>query len=162
MEDTINIKGLKDLALTLEEFSPKLQRSYMRSAMRAGMNVVKPIARHNVHSVSGLLARGLKVSTSVSRNGVVTVKLKATGPHAFVARWVEYGTKSHIIQGVQAFGGGVKGLVHHPGARPHPFLRPALDGQARAAVEAMAAHLREKMFPPQSAFETDNGSGDDV
>lgn len=35
--------------------------------------------------------------------------------------------------------------VHHPGARPRPFMRPAADAKAREAIDAYAAKLRERL-----------------
>jgi len=74
--------------------------------------------------------------------------------------WLEYGTAPHLIsvddsqrQGLSVRrvndrvnagslvinGNFVGTTVHHPGARPHPFMRPALDtkeGEARAAAQS--------------------------
>lgn len=69
----------------------------MRAALRQGANVVKAEAMNNVPVKSGLLKAGLKVSTK-SRRGVVTANVKATGKHAYLARWIEYGTAAHFIK----------------------------------------------------------------
>ena len=36
-------------------------------------------------------------------------------------------------------------VVDHPGARPKPFMRPAFDGKAQAAIEAMAEYIRNRI-----------------
>lgn len=144
----VHIKGLADLQRFLDQLTPKMERNVLRGALRAGANVVKPVAAANIHSVSGELAKGLKVG-SRARGGVVTASVKAAGPHAFVARWVEYGTKPHTITAKNrkglSFGGVFFQSVDHPGATPHPFLRPALDSQATAAVVAVGEYIKRRL-----------------
>lgn len=149
MRDTVHVKGLSDLARFMDTLPPKLERNVMRGALRAGMRVVQPVARANVHSVSGELARGLKISTR-ARGGRVTASLRATGKHAHVAKWLEFGTAAHVIAskigGMLAFGYGVfRKVVQHPGSRPKPFMRPALDQQAGAAVVASAEYMKKRL-----------------
>ena len=75
-------------------------------------------------------------------------KVKATGKHAHIAPWLEYGTAAHKItaKGKGMFFGGlfVKG-VQHPGSRPKPFMRPALDGRAQDAVSAAARYMKQRL-----------------
>jgi HK97 gp10 family phage protein len=96
MADERHVKGLAALQKFLDQLPVKLEKNVMAGSLRAGMNVVKPVAQANVHSVSGELARGLKVSTR-SKGGTVTASLKAKGPHGFIARFVEFGTRPHFI-----------------------------------------------------------------
>lgn len=109
------------------------------------MRVILPEARRNINSVSGLLAAGLKIGTG-SRGGRVFAYLRARGKHAYVAKWVEFGTKAHRIsakdKGWLSFGGLFAKSVQHPGARPKPFMRPALDAMAGRAVLAVAEYCR--------------------
>jgi HK97 gp10 family phage protein len=146
--DEVHVKGLKDLQKFLDQLTPKMEANIMRGALRAGMNVVKPVAAANIHPVSGLLAAGLKIFTRI-RGGVVSASLRATGKHAFVARWVEFGTRAHDIVaklgGSLFFGGVFTKVVNHPGARPKPFMRPALDGQAQAAVIAAGNYIKDRL-----------------
>lgn len=148
MEDTANVKGLSDLQKFLDTLAPKVEANIMRGALRAGMTVVKPIAQANVHSVSGELAAGLKVGTR-RRGSSVIAYLKATGPHRSIAHLVEFGTRAHLIaaraRGWLEFGGLFAKSVQHPGAEPKPFLRPALDGQAQAAVIAAGVYIRDRL-----------------
>lgn len=164
----LHVKGLAALQRMLDELPPKLEGNIMRGALRAGMKIVKPVAASNVRSVSGELAAGLKISTR-RRRGRVTASLKTKGDHGFVGRMVEFGTKAHFIS-VQASERGINRrtgqivsmrtvnrnvlriganfvgpTVHHPGARPRPFLRPALDGQAGAAIVEMAEYIKRRL-----------------
>jgi hypothetical protein len=91
------VKGLRELQQVLDQVPAKVERNVLRGALRAGMTVVKPIAQANVHSVSGELARGLKIGTR-ARGGQVTANLKTTGVHARVGHLVEYGTHAHEIR----------------------------------------------------------------
>lgn len=153
MADERNIKGLAELNKVLLTLPEKLQKNVMRGALRAGISVVKPVAKANIHSVSGELAKGLKVGTR-SRGTTVTANLKAKGPHGFVAKWVEYGTAAHAIVaklgGSLFLGGLFLKSVNHPGARPKPFLRPALDSQATAAVVAAAEYMKARLASKHS------------
>ena len=87
----VKVKGLADLNKFLQQLPAKVEQSVLRGALRAGANVVMAEAKANVPVDSGLLRDGLKVTTN-SRRGRVTAKVKATGKHAFIAPWLEYGT----------------------------------------------------------------------
>ena len=143
----VHIKGGAELNKFLQQLPVKIEQSVLRGALRAGANVVMAEAKANVPVESGQLRDGLKVSTS-SRRGRVTAKVKATGKHAHIAPWLEYGTAAHKItaKGKGMFFGGlfVKG-VQHPGSRPKPFMRPALDGRAQEAVSAAARYMKQRL-----------------
>ena len=147
MADSAHVNGLDQLQKMLDTVTPKLEQNIMRGALRSGMNQVKPIAQAKVNSVSGELARSLKVGTR-ARGGTVTASLKAKGK-AFYARFVEYGTAAHVIAGKNGgwlnFGGVFRRSVNHPGARAKPFLRPALDSQAQAALLATGEYVRARL-----------------
>jgi HK97 gp10 family phage protein len=144
----VRVKGLSDLQKFLDQLPAKMERNVMRGALRAGMKTVQPVAQHAIHSVSGQLAAGLKIATR-AQGGTVTAALKATGPHAFVAQWVEFGTRPHTIAakggGFLAIGDGFYKSVQHPGAATKPFLRPALDQQAQPAVVAAAQYMKARL-----------------
>lgn len=148
----IHVTGLADLQKMLDTLPAKIERNLMRGALRAGMNVVKPAAAAGVNSISGELARGLKVGTR-AKGGVVYATLKAGGKHGYIARWVEYGTAAHTITAKDrkalSLGGVLFQSVQHPGARPKPFMRPALDQRANAAVVAAAEYMKERLATKQ-------------
>lgn len=144
----VHVKGLKALNDLLQSLPVKIEKNVLRGALRAGMNTVKPVAQSNVHNVSGLLAKGLKVGTR-ARGGTVTANLKATGPHGYIAKFVEFGTRAHEIKPRRAkslYVAGHFGMsVQHPGARPKPFMRPALDATASAAVVAAGEYMKKRL-----------------
>ena len=144
----VHVKGLAELQKFLTQLPVKLEANVMRGALRAGMKKIAPVAKQNIHSISGELAKGLKISTN-TRRGVVRAKLVATGPHRTVAHLVEYGTAAHSIAprdgGSLFFKGLFTNLVHHPGAQAKPFMRPALDQQSNEAVLATGEYIKKRL-----------------
>ncbi len=148
MADDQHIKGLAELNKFLQEVPVKVEKNVLRGALRAGMKVVQPVAKANALKASGLYAAGLKVGTR-AKGGKVWAYLRATGPHAYLGRWIEFGTRAHNIaakgKGWLSFGGIFAKAVRHPGTKPHPHMRPALDGQATAAVVAAAEYMKKRL-----------------
>ena len=144
----VHVKGLAELQKLLDTLPAKMEANVMRSALRAGANVVLEEAKANVAVKSGLLRDGLKVSTR-SRRGVVSASVKATGKHAYVAKWVEYGTAAHRIIPKEAkslfFGGIFAEGIDHPGASAKPFMRPALDTRAQDAIVAVGNQIKKRL-----------------
>jgi len=141
----VHVKGLDELQRFLDKLPAKLEQNVMRGALRAGANVIKPVAAANIHSVSGETARSLKVRSG-ARGGRVTASVYT---RHFVAPFLEWGTKPHTIKATNrkalAIGGAYFESVEHPGARPHPFLRPAMDTQAQAAVLAAGEYVKQRL-----------------
>jgi HK97 gp10 family phage protein len=142
------VSGQRELSLNLERFPEKLQRKALAAAMRAGGRVVRDIARQNVPVKSGALRRSIRV-TIVRRGGTLRARIIAgrnvKKDDAFYAWMVEGGTKRHEIRPKGKKSLFIAGLfaeqINHPGARAKPFLGPALEAGAQAAIEAM----REKL-----------------
>lgn len=146
MSDLIHVKGLAGLDMLMQEIPVKVEKNIARSALRAGAKVIQAQAKANIHSVSGVLASSLKIGTR-ARGGSVTANVSTK---VFYAKFVEFGTRPHTISardgGGLRFGGGFYRLVQHPGiVNPHPFLRPALDTQAQAAVIAVREQIRVRL-----------------
>lgn len=114
---------------------------------------VKAGGRFKVYS-SGKAVKGADYKTSRAGGGV--------DYHApFYAHFVEFGTARHWIKPKNRKSLFVAGLmrevVDHPGARPRPFMRPAFDGKARVAVEAMAEYIRKRL--PKELKKVGGGHG---
>lgn len=158
-----HILGLSDLQKVMRTLPEKLERNVMRGALRAGMNVVKPVAQANAARASGLMANGLRVGTR-SKGGKVWSYLRAGGPHGFLARWFEFtGARPHFItarggdygvtrvanrlerRGFLRIGTTFATSVRHPGFAARPFMRPALDSQATSAVVAAAEYMKKRL-----------------
>ena len=144
----VHVKGLADLQKFLDQLAPKMEANIMRGAIRAGMKPVQVSAKAGAAVASGLLRDGLKISTRM-QGGRVYSRLRATGKHGYLANWVEYGTVAHEIRpkgGKSLFLAGIfSTLVNHPGARPKPFMRPALDSRAQDAVIAVGNYIKNRL-----------------
>lgn len=148
MSDLTKFKGGAALQQLLDQLPAKLEQNVMRAALRQGMNVIKTEAQANAPEESGVLREGMKVSTR-AKGGVVRATLKTGGKHGYLAPWFEYGTKPHRIAGkkgsVLAFAAGTYRAVEHPGMRPRPFMRPALDTKTAEAIQAVAATIKKRL-----------------
>jgi hypothetical protein len=148
-----HIRGLKELNDFLQKLPVKLEKNILRGAFRAGAKEeLLPEVQANLMSEgavrTGAYIAGLKVGTR-SRGGKVTAYVKASGPHAYLGKWLEYGTRAHNIaaklNGFLSFMNIFVKEVAHPGTRPRPHMRPALDHSGGAAVNAAARYMREKL-----------------
>ncbi len=149
MSGLVNVKGLDQLQAFLDQLPAKLEQNVMRGALRAGMKqAVLPQVKANVPVKTGTLRDGLKLGTS-ARAGTVTAKITATGKHAFIAPWLEFGVAAHQILAKKGgwlfFGGVFAKAVDHPGIQPRAFMRTALDAQAGAAVVAAAEYMKNRL-----------------
>jgi HK97 gp10 family phage protein len=167
-----NIKGGAELQKFLDQLPAKMEANVMRSALRAGAKVIADEAKANVPVKDGDLRDSIKVSTRLSR-GVVTATVKAGSKKAWYWRFVEFGTASHYISVQESekpintrrganFGKAVSmttinrnvlrigsrfigPTVMHPGAKARPFMRPALDGKANDALEAVGEAIKKRL-----------------
>lgn len=153
MNDDTHVTGLPELQKFLDQLAPKLERNVCRGALRAGcVKELLPEAQANLLKEgavkTGKLIAGLKVGTR-SKGGVVIGYVKTTGPHAYIAKWIEYGVAAHKIAAKKGgwlfFGGVFARVVQHPGLRPRAFMRPALDHSGGAAVVAAAEYMKAKL-----------------
>ncbi len=151
MADT-HVKGLAELNAILQSFPVKFEKNVLRGALRAGMSVAKEESKTQLATNgsvdTGILLAGLKVSVRV-KSGTVTAKLKAGGPHGYLAHWIEFGTAAHTITskagGGMAFAGGVFRSIEHPGMQPKPFMRPALDAKQADIVVAVGEYIKARL-----------------
>jgi hypothetical protein len=153
VSDDLHITGLKELQTFLDQLAPKIERNVVRGALRAGaVKELLPETQANLLKEgavkTGQLIAGLKVGTR-SKGGKVIAYVKAAGPHAYIAKWIEYGVRAHNIAaktgGWLFFGGIFAKVVQHPGLRPRPFMRPALDRSGGAAVVAVAEYMKNRL-----------------
>lgn len=145
----VHVKGLSDLDKFFDELVPKMQRNIMRGALRAAAVPVRDQVKANVPVQSGTLRDGIKISTSV-KGGVVSVKVRAGGKHAYIAHMIEFtGAAAHWIKPRARkslfLAGLAREAVYHPGFKAKPFMRPALDQQASAAVVAAGEYIKRRL-----------------
>jgi len=145
----------------------------IKEAAKANVPVAMP-GSTKFGATMGALRASIRVSAKIdSRNGVVMGTVKAGDKRGvFYAGWVEFGTKPHYIsvpmsergtyttrrgrvktysmttinKNVLMIGGNFVGpTVHHPGASPHPYMRPAMDSQAQNAVMAAGEYIKKRL-----------------
>lgn len=148
------IHGMRELLQGFADFPKQIERKALNRIMRAGGRPIVRIARGKVSKVSGKLARQIRVTVVRDRRtGWITARIIAgrnkAKDDAFYALMVELGTKPHQIRPKNrealSIAGTLAEVVEHPGARPHPFLGPALEEGAQEAVDAMQAELTAQL-----------------
>lgn len=153
------IEGRGRVSRYLRSAPERLARTALRAAARTAVDIIADEAK--------LLCRDDEVAAAIKTkvkvgDGVVTGKVLVKGKGDYKARWLEYGTSPHYISvsDAQRQGRSVNRInkqgdfltlvingkpvgpsVFHPGARPYPFLRPALDGKQSEAIAAAQARL---------------------
>jgi len=160
MASSVEIKGLAELNKALQDLPAKIERNVLRGGLRAGAKVMEAEAVRRCSEApptfdsvqrgarKGELKRSIRVTMRASQ-GTVRARLKAGNRLAWYAHLVEFGTARHWIKPKSRkslfIAGLLKEVVDHPGAKPKPFMRPAFDGKWRAAVDAMANYIRERL-----------------
>lgn len=147
----VKIKGLAELQKALAELPDKIERNIVRSALRAAAKVTAEEAKRRVPVRRGKLRDSIRVSTRLVK-GKPTATVTAGGTKKgapFYAHLVEFGAKAHFIKPKKAKSLFIAGVfregVDHPGARKQPFLRPALDASAQAAVLAFGNAVKARL-----------------
>ena len=140
----------------------------LQGAGRAGGRVIADEAKSR--SASDDVAEAVIVKSRRDEGRIVVTVTVKPGYIWSRALWLEYGTDAHFIsvddsqregrsvrrinaQTREAGGnaslviGGkfVGSTVWHPGARPHPFLRPALDVKEQDAIRAAQAYINARV-----------------
>lgn len=166
-----NVTGLKELQQFLDALPAKMEANILRGALRAGAKVQLTRAKELVPVESdgphpGALRDSLRIGKTSIKNGVMKIPVvagsrkkpkpgskaeaKAVGRvDAYWARWVEFGTAAHFIKPKNRkslfFAGLAREVINHPGAKPKPFMRPALDATLQAAVAAVGEYIRKRL-----------------
>jgi HK97 gp10 family phage protein len=150
----IRVNGLADLQKFLDQLPAKMEANVMRGALRAGMKPVLEAARQGApvgepsetnkrkyNLYAGALRDSIRLSAKLDRRkGQVVARVVAggksrkTGANVIYAGMIEYGTRPHSI-----------GSGTHQGTDGNPFMRPALDTQAQAAVVAAGEYIKKRL-----------------
>ena len=145
----IEVTGLAGLQALLDELPARIEGNVVRGGLRAAAKVVEMEAKRLCPvGKTGDLRDSIRV-TLRSKHGHISATVKAGNAKAFYAHMVEFGTARHWIKPKNRKSLFVAGLlreaVDHPGAKKEPFMRPAIDGKADEAIDAMAAYLRDRI-----------------
>ena len=160
---TASLKGGADVGAFLAALPAQLEKNILRGALKAGAEVIAAGAREGCRSSE--VRESIKTSSRADQ-GVVTAKVQTKGKGAYIAPWLEYGTDPHFISVDDAQRGGmtvrrinkktkegslviggkfVGSTVHHPGAKPYPFMRPALDNREADAIAAIGGYIQTRL-----------------
>lgn len=148
----VQIKGGAELQRLLGQLPARAEALISRGALREGARVIEQEAKARVPFKEGKLRDSIRVRSGVKKGGRIYAHILAGGRkkgEAFYARFVEFGTAAHEIRpkGFKSLfvAGLFRKVVQHPGAKPRPFMQPAADAKAGAAVEAIAQFLRRRL-----------------
>lgn len=136
MAVTVTIEGMDELKKKFAQLSDKQQRGVLRTAIRAGANLVVREARKLAPEQSGALRKGIKAKVSVKQGGATVAKIgwdNKIAPHGHL---VEMG---HVM--VVGKRGGKQRTVGHVPA--HPFLRPALLDHQQEIVDIVGKNFKK-------------------
>lgn len=154
MDDTVNVAGLKDLGMFLQQLPLKLEKNILRAALRAGARVIANEAKINVPVHLGDLKKSIRTGSNAKKD-MVEAYARAGNKKAYYYRFVEYGTAAHLIKAgknkpllVFTAKDGKKieaTQVNHPGAIAKPYMRPALDSKGKQAVDAVVKKIQDRL-----------------
>ncbi len=136
----IQIRGLDEIERRLQQLPEKLRRRHLKDILREGLTLVYDEAkirapRRLSKGWEAFVERGTRLADAIAITISVTAK-KATGKvgidtkKARHGHLLEFGTKPHKI-----------GKIQHPGSRPRPFMRPAMDAKGDDSLNTMASKL---------------------
>lgn len=141
----VSIKGFENLAQALKSFPQTVARRILSRSVYAGAVVVRDDARARAPVKTGKLRKSIKIKSAKSRRGTIE-KVFRVYVAAYYGHMVERGTRAHRITRVNAkalkIGRDYIVEFEHRGATRKPFLRPALDENTRAIVDAMRDKLK--------------------
>ncbi len=161
MANEIKIEGLAELNKMLQLLPSKIEKNIIRGGLRAGAAVFQEKARANIPAQMLALKRSIRIKTN-SRSGRVSATVVAGNRDAYYAHWIEYGTASYYTgkgrtvgqpyairprggAAALAFNNIFTGSVIHPGVRPRPYMRPAVDAGTQEALSAMVDYMKSRI-----------------
>lgn len=127
-----------------------------RAVKKAAAPVAKEMRKRAPRNMTGggvktprATHKAITTRTREYENATVAI----TGPRLFASPnpyWLEYGTDPHLISPAGHKGAvgrlrvgqkWVSGAIEHPGAKPHPFVRPAYDAKVGESKRIMRKEL---------------------
>lgn len=175
------VRGKEEVKAFFANIPPKLT-NVLRGAARAGGKVIAEEIK--LQTPSEKVREAVRI-TSRAGDGEVKVKIDLKpGWARSLGIWLEYGTSPHFIsvddsqrQGKSVrklntqvaeydgnaslvIGGNFVGeTVFHPGARPYPAFRPALDTKEQEAISAAQSYVNARVS--RAGINAGSGGGDE-
>lgn len=166
----IQLRGFAELAAKLRDMPDNISRNALRSAVAAGAAVVRDEAKARIGTDpkidTGTLKRSLYIKQIRELSGLTRQTFyvgarqgkryakmgkKGRSADAYYAKWVELG---HFTRAVKSSNRGQRNNAALEAAvrsgkvkwvPGHPFLRPAFELKRGAAIDSIAAKLRERL-----------------
>ena len=147
------IEGADELIKNIRKALLKHSVTEVRKALSRGAKIIVDAAKNNVRvNDGGNLKKSIKilpkyrkdptnlyVGPKIIRRFTDKTSQKRKDENPFYAHFVEYGTDPHNLGYKGKFTTGKGG--QHPGAKKQPYMRPALDNNTTAALNAAAEDL---------------------
>jgi len=177
-------RGKSDVQRFMSGLPEQIASKLLVGAGRAGGKVIADDAKDR--SISQDVADNIVVRTKREDSRIVVRITVRKGFALSVGNWLEWGTAPHFIsvddsqrQGrsvarinelAKAPGSShslvingkfVGDTVYHPGARPHPFLRPALDLKEGEAISMAQSYINARITPAGIVGAADQGDGEE-
>ncbi|WP_242183228.1 HK97 gp10 family phage protein [Sphingomonas sp. CARO-RG-8B-R24-01] len=159
------VRGSGDVRRFLAQIPVDLESKVLRGAARAAANVIADEARDR--SLSHVVTDSIVTKVRATPGQIKSTVSVKSGWARSLAIWQEYGTDPHFIsvddsqregrstrrindlnkEGASLVIGGqfVGTTVHHPGAKAHPFMRPALDLREAEAIAAAQSYINARV-----------------
>lgn len=143
------IAGLSNLRRVLRRL-PADVTSELRETIEFGANMILRDARARLAQRSKRTSRALVVKMGRDRLsakvGIIGARAKK---QAYMARWIEFGTKPHSLKKGSRSGGKGRSAQRlasqkggwHPGVPPHPFLFPAYEANKQKLIRLIGASV---------------------
>lgn len=162
MDTSFQITGLQELQAAMQSLPARIERNIMAGAITAGTRVIlnEAKARAPEQDIRSALSQRQKKGRKGEVIREVYIKRKK-GLDVFYAKFFEFGTASYYTgkgrsvrkpykipktAGKLKIGENfVTGQVTHPGIKPQPFLRPALDIKAREAIRTVQEYIKIRL-----------------
>jgi len=162
----------------IEQLPAELERTVLRGAARAGGKVLVDGAKER--SISSDVDDAIVMKRKSEPGRITVIITVEKGWARSVANWLEYGTDAHFISVAKEERGGksvarinatdkrsmiiggkfVGDTVFHPGAKPHPFLRPTLDIDGPKAVAEAQNFINAHVTPSGIIASAETGDDD--
>lgn len=176
----VTVRGRAKRDAFMASLPQQIQEKLLRPAARAAAKVIADEAA--ARSESDEVAQAITVK-SKKGDGKITVKISVKRGWTYsLGVWLEYGTTPHFISvdesqrrgrsvtrinqlaeeegsshSLVIAGKFVGTTVLHPGARPFPFLRPALDAKGGEAIAAAQKLINSRVTPKGIVGEAEKG-----
>lgn len=148
-KNRLRVLGGKEIEKALRRKLEEAQAG-LEDVGHAAAEPIREAASDKAPERTGALSEHIVRETLEKETDRVVVGVGPDETVAWYGHFVEFGTNAHRVTRDQARGlavddDGFAASMAHPGAQAQPYLRPALDEQADAAVDAAGEELKKKL-----------------